>query len=73
MTRTNGANERIKHSEGKVLLTVQDVARLDGVSEKTVRRAIEAGLLSAIRVGPGNRLLRISQAAHLAYRHRGLV
>ena len=50
------------------LLTVKDVAALDRCSEKTVRRAIAAGLLEAIRVGPGGRLLRIHPAAHAAYR-----
>jgi excisionase family DNA binding protein len=52
------------------LLTVKDVAALDRCSEKTVRRAIAAGLLEAIRVGPGGRLLRILPAAHAAYRWR---
>ncbi|MBB1492703.1 helix-turn-helix domain-containing protein [Paracoccus sp. MC1854] len=53
------------------LLTVRDVARLDGVSEKTVRRAIQVGLLPALRIGPGQRLLRIHPAAHAAYRTGG--
>ena len=55
------------------LLTVKEVAELDNCSEKTVRRAIDAGRLAVLRIGPDGRLLRISQAAHLAYRHRGLV
>lgn len=50
------------------LLTVKDVAELDSCSEKTVRRAIEAGLLDVVRLGPGGRLLRIDPAAHAAYR-----
>jgi len=50
------------------LMTVKDVAGVDNVSEKTVRRAISAGLLEVIRVGPGRRLIRISPAAHAAYR-----
>lgn len=50
------------------LLTVKAVAELDNCSEKTVRRAIAAGLLEAVRVGPGGRLLRIDPAAHAAYR-----
>ena len=50
------------------LLTVREIAALDRCSEKTVRRAIDAGLLKAIRVGPGGRLLRITRAAHAAYR-----
>lgn len=52
------------------LLTVADVAELDQCSEKTVRRAIEKGLLQASRVGPGGRLLRIDPTALEAYRRR---
>jgi excisionase family DNA binding protein len=55
---------------GNALLTVKEVAELDNCSEKTVRRAIETGLLDALRVGPGGRLLRIERAAHAAYRAR---
>lgn len=55
-------------NQPRVLLTVKDVAVLDNCSEKTVRRAIASGLLQAIRVGPGGRLLRIDPAAHAAYR-----
>ncbi|MGO4917106.1 helix-turn-helix domain-containing protein [Pseudogemmobacter sp. W21_MBD1_M6] len=57
-----------KTDKPRTLLTVKDVAELDSCSEKTVRRAIAAGLLEAIRVGPGGRLLRIDPAAHAAYR-----
>lgn len=52
----------------RVLLTVKEVATLDQCSEKTVRRAIDAGLLAVVRIGPGGRLLRIDPAAHAAYR-----
>ncbi len=52
------------------LLTVREVAELDRCSEKTVRRAIDAGLLDALRVGPGGRMLRIDPAAHALYRQR---
>ena len=52
----------------RTLLTVKQVAELDNCSEKTVRRAISAGLLEALRVGPGGRLLRVDPAAHAAYR-----
>jgi len=52
----------------RTLLSVKDVAQLDQCSEKTVRRAIDAGLLEAVRVGPGGRLVRIDPAAHAAYR-----
>lgn len=50
------------------LMTVKDVAILDQCSEKTVRRAIDAGLLEVVRIGPGGRLIRIDPAAHAAYR-----
>lgn len=50
------------------LLTVGDVARLDNCSEKTVRRAISAGLLATIRIGPGGRAIRVTRAAHQRYR-----
>lgn len=59
-------SERFLKSEA--LLTVREVAALDGCSEKTVRRAIAAGLLEVVRVGPGGRLVRIDPAAHRAYR-----
>lgn len=54
----------------RTLLTVKQVAELDQCSEKTVRRAIAAGLLEVRRMGPGARLLRIDPAAHAAYRAR---
>lgn len=57
-----------KTDQPRHLMTVKTVAELDGCSEKTVRRAIAAGLLEAVRVGPGGRLLRIEPAAHAAYR-----
>ncbi len=50
------------------LLTVKEVAELDNCSEKTVRRAIEQAQLTAIRIGPGERLIRIHPADHEAYR-----
>ena len=56
--------------DGDVLLTVADVARLDCCSEKSVRRAIAAGMLDAVRIGPGGRMLRVTRAAHAAYRSR---
>lgn len=52
------------------LKTVKQVALEDNVSEKTVRRAIAAGLLEVLRVGPGGRLIRIHPAQHEAYRRR---
>lgn len=59
---------KILPSKPPRLKTVHDVAVEDQVSEKTVRRAIEAGLLDVIRVGPGKRLIRIHPDAHAAYR-----
>lgn len=52
------------------LMTVREVSELDSCSEKTVRRAIAAGLLEVVRIGPGGRLLRIDPAAHALYRQR---
>lgn len=52
----------------ETLMTVKQVAELDGCSQKTVRRAIAAGLLEVVRIGPGGRLVRIEPAAHRAYR-----
>lgn len=65
------ANSRNKDDAPDTLLTVAQIAQLDACSEKTVRRAIDAGLLQAMRVGPGGRLLRVTRVAHLTYR-RGL-
>ena len=50
------------------MLTVKEVAELDHCSEKTVRRAIRRKLLEATRIGPGQRLLRITREAHARYR-----
>lgn len=55
-------------STADVLLTVKDVAALDKCSEKTVRRAIEAGRLRAVRIGVDGRLIRIRKSDHAAYR-----
>lgn len=55
-------------AEQDALLTVQDVAELDRVSVKTVRRAIARGDLPVLRIGLGGRMIRITRAAHLAYR-----
>jgi excisionase family DNA binding protein len=59
---------RMTNDADEMLLTVQEVATRDRCSEKTVRRAIGAGLLQAVRIGPGGRLLRVTRAAHEAYR-----
>ena len=54
---------------GKVerLLTMQDVAARDQCNVKTVRRAIEAGLLEATRIGPSGRAIRITEGAYSRY------
>lgn len=54
----------------EALLTVKDVATLDNVSEKTVRRAIARGDLDVLRLGADGRLIRIEPAAHRAWRNR---
>ena len=48
-------------------LTMQDVATRDQCSVKSVRRAIEAGLLEATRIGPTGRSIRISEDAYARY------
>lgn len=64
------AKSKNANDPGVRLKTVKEVALEDNVSEKTVRRAISAGLLEVIRVGPGGRLIRIHPEAHTAYRRR---
>lgn len=51
-------------------LTIREVAELDRCSERTVRRAIKSGLLDAMRIGSGQRLLRVTREAHERYRKR---
>jgi len=51
-------------------LTVTEIARLDSCSQKTVRRAINCGLLEVLRIGPSGRSIRITQEAHALYRMR---
>ena len=64
-------NRKPKAETEVQLLTIRDVAELDQVSVKTVRRAIEQGRLSVIRVGPQGHLIRIHPSAHAAYRRAG--
>lgn len=61
---------KTKRDAETVLLTVADIARKDQCSERTVRRAIAADVLPAIRIGPGQRAIRVTQAAHEQYRRR---
>jgi excisionase family DNA binding protein len=66
--KQNAPLESMIGKDDRQLLTVRQVATLDSCSEKTVRRAIKAGLLPVIRVGPGGKLIRISKVAHMTYR-----
>lgn len=66
--KTNHGTSRRRCDFGDVLLTVKEIAELDSCSEKTVRRAIDAGRLRSIRIGVDGRLIRISKADHAAYR-----
>jgi hypothetical protein len=52
------------------LLTVADVARLDQTSVCTTRRAIKAGLIKVLRVGPKGHLVRVTAEADAEYRQR---
>lgn len=61
--------ETASGNKPNALLTVKEVAELDQCSEKTVRRAIEAGLLPVVRVGPARRAIRINPSDHAAYRN----
>ena len=59
----------LKRTDGPArLLTVAEAAELDNVSQKTIRRAIAAGLLEVVRTGPAGRLVRIEPAALMACR-----
>jgi len=68
--KTHSINRAVaRHGDLRdALLTVKEIAVLDGCSEKTVRRAIDAGQLLATRIGASGRLVRISKADHAAYR-----
>jgi excisionase family DNA binding protein len=67
-TEMNMAGPKSTSNQASKLMTVREVAELDGTSEKTVRRAIDAGLLAVVRIGPGRRSIRIHPDAHAAYR-----
>lgn len=69
MANENGTGRKAEVNRPKTLLTIADVAALDGCCEKTVRRAIEAGQLRTVRIGPGRRSIRIHPDDHAAYRH----
>lgn len=69
LKRSTSANRksRLPH-EDDVLMTVKDVAERDQCCEKTVRRAIDAGILPVVRIGANGRLIRIRKSDHAAYR-----
>lgn len=66
-------SRKLKAETEVQLLTIRDVAELDQVCIKTVRRAIEQGRLSVIRVGPHGHTIRIHPSAHAAYRLAGML
>lgn len=66
--KQNNPSETTIGKDDRQLLTVRQVAALDSCSKKTVYRAIKAGLLPVIRIGPGGKLIRITKAGHMAYR-----
>jgi excisionase family DNA binding protein len=59
MPKDDEASHRITPTSLPRLLSVEEVAAVLSVSQKTVRRKIDAGVLPACRVG---RLLRIQRA-----------
>jgi excisionase family DNA binding protein len=63
-------SNRMTNDDQAALMTVTQVANLDNCSTKTVRRAISAGLLETLRIGPGGRAIRITREAHAVYRAR---
>jgi hypothetical protein len=69
MRHNHKTSRKAEASKSDELLTVSDVAVLDSCSEKTVRRAINAGLLKAFRIGPGQRSIRIYPDDHATYRN----
>lgn len=60
-------NQRPPAGKAKRALTMQDVADRDQCNVKTVRRAIELGLLEATRIGPSGRSIRITEDAYARY------
>lgn len=69
MKKHDKTSRKAEANTHEVLLTVRDVAALDSCSEKTVRRAIDEGLLKFVRIGPGRRSIRIKPDDHAAYRN----
>lgn len=53
--------------EQNVLLTINDVAERLQCSTRTVRRLISAGALQSVRVGPAERLVRVSERELAVY------
>ena len=55
------------HPNPEPLLSVTEVAERLNCSAKTVRRLIATGQLEAVRIGPANRLVRVSERAYRSY------
>lgn len=53
--------------KGDRLMSVPEVADRLGVSAKTVRREIKSDALESVRIGPGGRLVRVSEKALAVY------
>jgi excisionase family DNA binding protein len=50
------------------MLTLKEVAERDHCAVKTVKRAIDQGLLEAVRIGPTGRAIRVPEDAYARYR-----
>lgn len=51
----------LQYTETKYMLTVQETARLLGVSVHTVYRLIESGELSALKVSPRKTMIKAEE------------
>lgn len=66
-TQNHQPHMRLPPGRAERLLTLHDVAARDQCSVRSVRRAIELGLLEATRIGPTGRSIRITEAAYARY------
>ena len=69
MTKTSKTSPSLIQAETP-LMTIPDIAQLERTSVRTTRRAIKAGLIEVIRIGPKGHLIRVTQEAYQAYRQR---
>jgi excisionase family DNA binding protein len=51
----------------KKLYTISEISRSCKISERTVRREIASGALKAVYLGPGGRLVRVTDSAYQRY------